>query len=163
MKCSLGTSNFLEEICSLSCSIVFLYFFALIPEDGFLIFLQFFETLHSNGYIFPFLLFFLLLFMKQAPEIGLGKIRHDLESHFAEEVRHFDWKSSGALDTAVQYCAYGHGHLCNLNMLCIWKLEEQRWVSVGLNLTKLNPGGKVGREPENCNQCGSLGVRTFWC
>ena len=30
MKCSLGISNFLEEISSLSHSIVFLYFFALI-------------------------------------------------------------------------------------------------------------------------------------
>ena len=37
MKCSLGISNFLEEISSLSCSIVFLYFFALITEEGFLI------------------------------------------------------------------------------------------------------------------------------
>ena len=35
MKCSLGISNFLEEICSLSHSIVFLYFFALINEEGF--------------------------------------------------------------------------------------------------------------------------------
>ena len=34
---SLGTSNFLEEISSLSHSIVFLYFFALITEEGFLI------------------------------------------------------------------------------------------------------------------------------
>ena len=33
MKCSLGISNFLEEISSLSHSIVFLYFFALITED----------------------------------------------------------------------------------------------------------------------------------
>ena len=30
MKCSLGVSNFLEEISSLSHSVVFLYFFALI-------------------------------------------------------------------------------------------------------------------------------------
>ena len=37
MKCSLGISNFLEEISSLSHSIVFLYFFALIVEEGFLI------------------------------------------------------------------------------------------------------------------------------
>ena len=37
MKCSLGISNFLEEICSLSCSVVFLYFFALIAKEGFLI------------------------------------------------------------------------------------------------------------------------------
>ena len=37
MKCSLGSYNFLEEISSLSHSIVFLYFFALITEEGFLI------------------------------------------------------------------------------------------------------------------------------
>ena len=37
MKCSLGVSNFLEETSSLSQSVVFLYFFALIPEEGFLI------------------------------------------------------------------------------------------------------------------------------
>ena len=37
MKYSLGISNFLEEISSLSHSIVFLYFFALISEEGFLI------------------------------------------------------------------------------------------------------------------------------
>ena len=36
-KCSLGISNFLEEISSLSHSIVFLYFFALITEEAFLI------------------------------------------------------------------------------------------------------------------------------
>ena len=37
MKCSFGVSNFLEEISSLSHSVLFLYFFALIPEEGFLI------------------------------------------------------------------------------------------------------------------------------
>ena len=37
MKCSLGISNFLEEMSSLSHSVVFLYFFALIAEEGFLI------------------------------------------------------------------------------------------------------------------------------
>ena len=36
MKCSLGISNFLEEISSLSPSIVFLYFLALITEEAFL-------------------------------------------------------------------------------------------------------------------------------
>ena len=37
MKCSLGISNFLEEISSLYHYIVFLYFFALITEEGFFI------------------------------------------------------------------------------------------------------------------------------
>ena len=36
MKCSLGISNFLE-ISSLSHSVVFLYFFAFVAEEGFLI------------------------------------------------------------------------------------------------------------------------------
>ena len=36
MKCSLGVSNFLEEISSLSHSIIFLYFFALITEEVFI-------------------------------------------------------------------------------------------------------------------------------
>ena len=37
MKCSLDISDFLEEISSLSLSIVFLYIFSLITEEGFLI------------------------------------------------------------------------------------------------------------------------------
>ena len=37
MKYSLGISNFLDEISSLSNSVVFLYFFVLITEEGFLI------------------------------------------------------------------------------------------------------------------------------
>ena len=37
MKCSLGISNFLKEISSLSHSVVFLYLFALITEEAFLI------------------------------------------------------------------------------------------------------------------------------
>ena len=37
MRSCLGISNFPEEISSLSRSIVFLYFFALITEEGFLI------------------------------------------------------------------------------------------------------------------------------
>ena len=37
MKCSLGISNFLEEFSSLFQSVLFLYFSALIAEEGFLI------------------------------------------------------------------------------------------------------------------------------
>ena len=37
MKCSLGIPSFLEEISSLSHSIVFLYFFVMFTEEGFLI------------------------------------------------------------------------------------------------------------------------------
>ena len=52
---------FLKRSLSLSHSIVFLYFFALIAEEG----LLWFGILHSNGYIFPFLLCFLLPFFSQ--------------------------------------------------------------------------------------------------
>ena len=56
-------SNFLEEISSLSHSIVFLYIFALITEEGFLISPWF--SLELCIQIFPFLLCFLLLFFSQ--------------------------------------------------------------------------------------------------
>ena len=65
MKCSLGISYFLEEISSLSHSVVFLYFFALITEEGFL-----FSPCCSLEFciqmlIFPFLLCFSILFFSQ--------------------------------------------------------------------------------------------------
>ena len=58
-------SNFLKEISSLSHFVVFLYFFALIIEEGFLISPCYSLKLHSNGYIFPFLLCFWILFFSQ--------------------------------------------------------------------------------------------------
>ena len=64
MKCSLGISNFLEQISSLFHSIVFLYFFALITEEGFLISPCYSLEVY-DGYIFPFLLCLSLLFFSQ--------------------------------------------------------------------------------------------------
>ena len=66
MRCSLGIFNFLEEISSLSHPVVFLYFFALIAEEGFLI-----SPCYSLEFwiqmliIFPFLLCFSFLFFSQ--------------------------------------------------------------------------------------------------
>ena len=65
MKYSLGISNFLEEISGLSHSIVSLCFFALITEEGFLMSVLFFGTLHSDGNIFPLLHCLSLLFCSQ--------------------------------------------------------------------------------------------------
>ena len=48
MKCFLGISNFLEEISSLSHSFVFLYFFVLIAEEGFLISPCYYSTIKRN-------------------------------------------------------------------------------------------------------------------
>ena len=57
MKCSLGISNFLGEISSLSHSIVFLSFFALITEEYFL-----FSTCYSLELWFQMGISFLFLF-----------------------------------------------------------------------------------------------------
>ena len=54
MKCSLNISNFLEEISSLFHSIVFLYFFALITEEGFLSLLA---ILWNSAFIWVYLSF----------------------------------------------------------------------------------------------------------
>ena len=64
MKYSLGISKFLEEICSLSHFIVFLYFFALVTEEGFLISPCYSLELCIQMGMFPFLfcLFASLLF-----------------------------------------------------------------------------------------------------
>ena len=63
MKCSLGISNFLEEISSLSHSIDFLYFFALITEEGFISPCYSLELCIQMGICFLFaLLFTSLLF-----------------------------------------------------------------------------------------------------
>ena len=64
MKYSLGISNFFEQISRLSHSIFFLYFFALISYNGFLISPCYSWNSVLDGYIFPFspLLFASLLF-----------------------------------------------------------------------------------------------------
>ena len=63
MKYSLGISNFLEETFPFYCFPLFLC----TDHWGSLSYLSllFFGTLHSNGFIFPFLLCFLLLFFSQ--------------------------------------------------------------------------------------------------
>ena len=65
MKCSFGISDFLEEIPSLSDSVVFLYFFELIAEEGFLISSCYSLELCIQTLTFPFLLCFSLLFFSQ--------------------------------------------------------------------------------------------------
>ena len=64
MKYSLGISNFLEEI-----SFPFYCFLLFLCTDhwGSLSYLSllFFGTLHSNGYVFPFLLFLFLFFFSE--------------------------------------------------------------------------------------------------
>ena len=65
MKYSLGFSNFLEEISSLSRSIIFLYLCINHWRRLSYLSLLVFATLHSNGYIFPLLLCLSLFFFSQ--------------------------------------------------------------------------------------------------
>ena len=65
MKCSIDISNFLQEISIFPHSIVFLYFFALITEEGFLIFPCSSLEFHIQMGVFPFLLYLSLLFFSQ--------------------------------------------------------------------------------------------------
>ena len=55
-KCSFDISNFLEDVPSLSPSVVFLYCFALFIEEGLLVSLLFSGTLPLVGCTLPFLL-----------------------------------------------------------------------------------------------------------
>ena len=72
MKCYLGISNFLEEISSLSSLFYCFPLFICIDHWGRLsyVFLLVFGTLHSDGYIFPFLLC-LSLFLFSQPFVSL--------------------------------------------------------------------------------------------
>ena len=58
MKCSLGISNFLEEISSLSHAVVFLYFFALITK----VYLSLLAILWNSAFKWVYLSFSLLFF-----------------------------------------------------------------------------------------------------
>ena len=53
MKCPLGIPHFLEEISSLSHFVVFLYFFVLITEEGFLISSCYTLELYTRGFHDP--------------------------------------------------------------------------------------------------------------
>ena len=66
MKCSLNISSFLEEISSLSLSIVFLYSFSLIPKEVFLTSTCYsLELCIQMDTTFLFSFFFLQLFFSQ--------------------------------------------------------------------------------------------------
>ena len=73
MKCSLGISNFLEEITSHS--IIFLYFFALITEEGFLIsFCYSLELCIQMG--ISFLFFFVSHFSSFHASLVAQRVKH---------------------------------------------------------------------------------------
>ena len=75
MKCSLGISDFLEEISSLSHSVVFLYFFALITVEGFLVL----AILWNSAFKWEYLSFSPLFFTSLCTAI----CKASSDSHFA--------------------------------------------------------------------------------
>ena len=77
MKCSLGISNFLEEISSLSHSVVFLYFFALVAKKAFLSLLA---ILWNSAFRCLYLFFSPLLF---ASLLFTAICKASPDSHFA--------------------------------------------------------------------------------
>ena len=77
MKYSFGISNFLEEVSSLSHSVVFLYFFALIAEEGFL-----FSPCYSLELCIQMLISFLFSFVF-ASLLFTAICKASSESHFA--------------------------------------------------------------------------------
>ena len=77
MKCSLDISNFLEEISSLSHSILYLYFFSLFIEEGLLISSWYSQVLCIHmGIYFPFSLAFHFSF-------SLAICKGPSDNHFA--------------------------------------------------------------------------------
>ena len=75
MKCSLAISNFLEEIFSLSHSVVFLYFFVLISEEGFLI-----SPCYSwnSAFKWVYLSFSLLIFTSLLSKLFVSPLQPDI-------------------------------------------------------------------------------------
>ena len=84
MKYSLGISNFLEEISSLSHYVVFLYFFALITEEHFLSLLA---ILRNSAFKWIYLSFSPLLF---ASILFSAICKASSDSHFAFVLLHGD-------------------------------------------------------------------------
>ena len=78
MKCSFGISNYLEEISTLSHSIVFLYFFVLITEGCFL--LSLLAILWNSAFKWVYLSLSPLLFTSL---IFIAICKDSLDSHFA--------------------------------------------------------------------------------
>ena len=129
MKCSLGISSLLEEISSLSHSIIFLYFFALFPQKGFLISpcysLEFciqvgISFLFSSAFFFFFFFFFGLV-----TYLDLSfKISCTFQSHHLGILR--------------PWCCEGQSSLVKikrlqikLKSLCPFTCQVRDWGSVG--------------------------------
>ena len=112
MKASLGISNFLEEI-----SIVFLYFFALIAEEGFLI-----SPCYSLELCIKMGISFLFSFVISISFLALCKTSS--ENHFS--FLHFSWGWSWALPPVQCHESLS----IVLQALCLSDLIHWIWLSL---------------------------------
>ena len=119
MKCSLGISNFLEEISSLSHSIVFLYFFALITEKAFLSLLA---ILWNSAFKWVYLSFSPLLF---ASLLFTAFCKASSDSHFTFFISFsWGWSWMNVNECVLSYSVMSnslqsHG-LYPIRLLCPW-------------------------------------------
>ena len=134
MKCSLGISNFLEEISSLSHSVVFLCFFALISEEyeqGSLLAILWNSAFRCSYLSFSPLLFASLLFTaicKALLDSHALVIANTLSNNTRED---YTWTSPDAQhQNQIDY------------ILC-----SQRW-RISIQSTKTRPGADCGSDHE---------------
>ena len=83
MICFLGISNFLEEVSRLSHSLVFLYFFALIAEEGFLI-----SSCYSLELRIQMLISFLFSFVHLVKAMVFPVVMYGCESWTVKKAEH---------------------------------------------------------------------------
>ena len=131
MKCSLGIANFLEEISSLSQSVLFLYFFALITEEGFLI-----SSCYSLEFCIQMLTSFLLSFAFHSL-LFTAIFKASPDRHFA--FLHFFFLGHG-LDSCLLYnftnlcsCPYFIRHSIRfkgLDLIECWMNYVRRFVTL---------------------------------
>ena len=152
MKCSLGISNFLKEISSLSHSIVFLYFFALITEEGFLVspcysWNSTFKWVYLSFYPLHLASFLFLSICKAPSEYHFSMWQNVV--HWRREWQTISvflpWKSREQYEKAKRYDTERWTPQISRCPICYWRRA--------LLYSFLNP------EPLSCSKKGSNGCR----
>ena len=90
MKCLFGISNFLEEISSLSHSVVFLYFFALIAEEGLLLWFQIGKGVRQGCILSPCLLNFYAEYIMRNPGLEEAQAGFKIAGRNINNLRYAD-------------------------------------------------------------------------
>ena len=126
MKCSLGISNFLEEISSLSHPIVFLYLFTMITDEGFLISPCYsLELCIQMGISFPFSL-------PLASLLFIAICKASSDSHFAFLNFFFLELMILVLSNGKVECGHDRNH--HLNLLSLWQQDQSPLFSLSFSI-----------------------------